>query len=29
VLKVDDWNGRDGVQLEIEDIADPRLAAPA
>ncbi|MDQ2859431.1 MAG: single-stranded-DNA-specific exonuclease RecJ [Pseudomonadota bacterium] len=29
VLKVDDWNGRDGVQLEIEDIADPRLATPA
>lgn len=23
-LKADDWNGRRGVQLEIEDIADPR-----
>jgi len=23
-LKPDDWNGRDGVQLEIEDLADPR-----
>lgn len=23
-LKSDDWNGRRGVQLEIEDIADPR-----
>ncbi len=23
-LKVDDWNGRDGVELEIEDAADPR-----
>lgn len=26
-LKADDWNGRDGVQLEIEDVADPRRAA--
>jgi single-stranded-DNA-specific exonuclease len=26
-LKPDDWNGRNGVQLEIEDLADPRLAA--
>ncbi|QTN18542.1 single-stranded-DNA-specific exonuclease RecJ [Brevundimonas sp. AJA228-03] len=25
-LKADDWNGRKGVQLEIEDIADPRMA---
>ena len=23
-LKPDDWNGRDGVQLEIEDASDPR-----
>ncbi len=23
-LKPDDWNGRDGVQFEIEDLADPR-----
>jgi len=23
-LKADDWNGRRGVQFEIEDIADPR-----
>jgi len=25
-LKADDWNGRRGVQFEIEDIADPRMA---
>ena len=25
-LKIDDWQGRDGVQLEIEDAADPRRA---
>jgi single-stranded-DNA-specific exonuclease len=25
-LKADDWNGRKGVQLEIEDAADPRMA---
>jgi len=25
-LRADDWNGRNGVQLEIEDIADPRMA---
>ncbi len=25
-LKPDDWNGRSGVQLEIEDLADPRMA---
>ena len=25
-LKIDDWNGRDGVQMEIEDVADPRKA---
>ncbi len=25
-LKADDWNGRQGVQLEIEDAADPRQA---
>jgi single-stranded-DNA-specific exonuclease len=24
-LKADDWNGRRGVQLEIEDAADPRM----
>ena len=24
-LKADDWNGRQGVQLEIEDAADPRM----
>jgi len=24
-LKPDDWNGRGGVELEIEDIADPRM----
>lgn len=23
-LKADDWNGKQGVQLEIEDVADPR-----
>jgi single-stranded-DNA-specific exonuclease len=23
-LKADDWNGRSGVELEIEDLADPR-----
>jgi single-stranded-DNA-specific exonuclease len=23
-LRPDDWNGRAGVQLEIEDVADPR-----
>ena len=26
-LKADDWNGREGVQLEIEDAADPRQCA--
>ncbi len=26
-LKADDWNGRNGVQLEIEDVADPRMRA--
>ena len=26
-LKLDDWQGRDGVQMEIEDVADPRRAA--
>lgn len=26
-LKADDWNGRQGVQLEIEDAADPRQAS--
>ena len=25
-LKPDDWNGRRGVELEIEDLADPRQA---
>ena len=24
-LKPDDWNGRRGVQFEIEDVADPRM----
>jgi single-stranded-DNA-specific exonuclease len=28
-LKADDWNGRRGVQFEIEDAADPRHAQPA
>jgi single-stranded-DNA-specific exonuclease len=27
-LKADDWNGRSGAQLEIEDAADPRRLAP-
>ncbi|MDB5460798.1 MAG: recJ, partial [Caulobacteraceae bacterium] len=26
-LKADDWNGRQGVQLEIEDVADPRVSS--
>jgi len=26
-LKADDWNGRKGVQFEIEDIADPRMGS--
>jgi single-stranded-DNA-specific exonuclease len=26
-LKADDWNGRQGVQLEIEDAADPRMSS--
>ena len=26
-LKADDWNGREGVQLEIEDAADPRASS--
>jgi single-stranded-DNA-specific exonuclease len=26
-LKADDWNGRQGVELEIEDAADPRRNA--
>jgi len=26
-LKPDDWNGREGVQFEIEDLADPRAGA--
>ena len=25
-LKADDWKGREGVQFEIEDVADPRMA---
>ena len=25
-LRADDWNGRRGVQLEIEDVGDPRMA---
>jgi len=25
-LKIDDWNGRNGVELEIVDAADPRRA---
>jgi single-stranded-DNA-specific exonuclease len=24
-LKADDWNGRNGVEMEIEDAADPRI----
>lgn len=28
-LKADDWNGRQGVQLEIEDAADPRMQSSA
>ncbi|HYD44413.1 MAG TPA: single-stranded-DNA-specific exonuclease RecJ, partial [Phenylobacterium sp.] len=24
-LKFDDWNGRESVQFEIEDVADPRM----
>jgi single-stranded-DNA-specific exonuclease len=24
-LKADDWNGRNTVELEIEDLADPRM----
>jgi single-stranded-DNA-specific exonuclease len=27
-LKPDDWNGREGVELEIEDAADPRRVHP-
>ena len=27
-LRADDWKGEGGVQLEIEDAADPRRAAP-
>jgi len=26
-LKADDWNGRQGVELEIEDVADPRMSS--
>jgi single-stranded-DNA-specific exonuclease len=26
-LKPDDWQGRESVELEIEDVADPRMAA--
>jgi single-stranded-DNA-specific exonuclease len=26
-LKPDDWNGREGVQFEIEDAADPRMCS--
>jgi single-stranded-DNA-specific exonuclease len=26
-LKADDWNGRESVQLEIEDAADPRISS--
>jgi len=25
-LKPDDWQGRGGVELEIEDLADPRMS---
>jgi single-stranded-DNA-specific exonuclease len=28
-LKPDDWQGREGVEFEIEDAADPRRIAPA
>jgi single-stranded-DNA-specific exonuclease len=24
-LKPDDWQGRESVELEIEDVADPRM----
>jgi single-stranded-DNA-specific exonuclease len=27
-LRADDWKGEGGVQLEIEDAADPRRQAP-
>ncbi|MFZ5669874.1 MAG: single-stranded-DNA-specific exonuclease RecJ [Pseudomonadota bacterium] len=27
-LKPDDWQGRQGVELEIEDVADPRMVSP-
>jgi single-stranded-DNA-specific exonuclease len=27
-LKPDDWQGRESVELEIEDVADPRMTAP-
>jgi single-stranded-DNA-specific exonuclease len=26
-LKPDDWQGRESVELEIEDAADPRMAS--
>jgi single-stranded-DNA-specific exonuclease len=26
-LKPDDWQGRNGVEFEIEDAADPRMRA--
>jgi len=26
-LKPDDWQGREAVELEIEDAADPRIVA--
>ena len=29
-LKLDDWNGRQGVQMEIEDVADPnQISSPS
>jgi single-stranded-DNA-specific exonuclease len=28
-LKPDDWNGRSGVQFEVEDVADPRRTGSA
>ena len=27
-LKPDDWQGRESVELEIEDAADPRMISP-
>jgi len=27
-LKPDDWQGRESVELEVEDAADPRMCGP-